>query len=191
VGPVTAAIEDSALIRRVLAGQTDCFEVSINRHLPTVRARVRLMAPNTADVDDILQEILLKVWGHLSSFQSQSSFRAWITRVAINEVLQSYRRKQSRSICQTFGDVDALDSPIESPLQALARAEMTRDVRNPIIELPAKYEEVLTLRSFEELSVLEIAQSVRLSVPAVKTRLFRARVIRFIEENQNDAEPRC
>ena len=120
----------------------------------------------------------------MSSFQSQSSFRAWITRVAINEVSQSYRRRQSRSICQTFGDVDALDSPIESPLQALARAEMTRDVRNTIIELPAKYKKVLTLRSFEELSLLEIAQSVRLSVPAVKTRLFRARVIRFIEETR-------
>jgi DNA-directed RNA polymerase specialized sigma24 family protein len=64
VGPVTAAIEDSALIRRVLAGQTDCFEVLINRHLPTVRARVRLMAPNTADVDDILQEILCRLSSH-------------------------------------------------------------------------------------------------------------------------------
>jgi RNA polymerase sigma-70 factor (ECF subfamily) len=115
----------------------------------------------------------------MSSFQSQSSFRAWITRVAINEVSQSYRRRQSRSVCQTFDDIAALDSPVESQLQALARAEMTRDVRNTIIELPAKYKKVLTLRSFEELSLLEIAQSVRLSVPAVKTRLFRARVIRL------------
>jgi RNA polymerase sigma-70 factor, ECF subfamily len=177
VGPLTAASEDSALIQRVLAGQTDCFEVLINRHLPAVRARVRLMAPNTGDVDDILQEILLKVWCHLSTFQSQSSFRTWITRVAINEVLQSYRRRNSRPICQTLGDFDALASPIESPLQALARAEMTRDVRNAMVELPAKYKEVLTLRSFEELSVLEIAQSAHLSVPVVKTRLFRARMI--------------
>jgi RNA polymerase sigma-70 factor (ECF subfamily) len=115
----------------------------------------------------------------MSSFQSQSSFRAWITRVAINEVSQSYRRRQSRSVCQTFDDIAALDSPVESQLQALARAEMTRDVRNTIIELPAKYKKVLTLRSFEELSLLEIAQSVRLSVPAVKTRLFRARMICF------------
>jgi RNA polymerase sigma-70 factor, ECF subfamily len=177
VGSSTATFEDSALIQRVLAGQTDCFEVLINRHLPAVRARVRLMAPNTADVEDILQEILLKVWRHLSTFQSQSSFRTWITRVAINEVLQSYRRRQRRPICQTFGDFDALASSIESPLHALARAEMTRDVRNAIVELPAKYKEVLTLRSFEELSMHEIAQSVHLNVPAVKTRLFRARMI--------------
>lgn len=175
--PLTATFEDSALIQRVLAGQRECFEVLINRHLPAVRARVRLMASNTGDVDDILQEILLKVWRHLSTFQSQSSFRTWITRVAVNEVLQSYRRRNSRPICQTIGDFDALASPVESPFQALARAEMTQDVRNAMVELPAKYKEVLTLRLFDELSVLEIAQSANLSVPVVKTRLFRARMI--------------
>jgi RNA polymerase sigma-70 factor (ECF subfamily) len=176
VGPPAATFDDSALIQRALAGQSECFEVLINRHLPAVRARVCLMAPNAADVEDILQEILLKVWRHLSTFQSQSSFRTWITRVAINEVLQSYRRRQRRPICHTFGDFDTLASSIESPLQALVRSEMTRDVRNAIVELPARYKEVLTLRSFEELSVREIAQSVHLSVPVVKTRLFRARM---------------
>ena len=177
MGSSTVTFEDSALIQRALAGQTESFEVLISRHLPAVRARVRLMTPNTADVEDILQEILLKVWRHLSTFHSQSSFRTWITRVAINEVLQSHRRRQSRPICQTLGDFDALASPIESPLQALARTEMKRDVRDAIVELPAIYQEVLTLRSFEELSVQEIARSVHLSVPGVKTRLFRARVI--------------
>ena len=177
MGSPTATFEDSALIQRALAGQSDCFEVLINRHLPAVRARVRLMAPNQADVEDILQESLLKVWRHLSTFQSQSSFRTWMTRVAINEVLLSYRRTQRRPICQTLGDFDTLASSIESPLQTLARAEMTRDVRNAIVELPAKYQEVLTLRSFEELSVQEIAQCFHLSVPLVKTRLFRARLI--------------
>jgi len=177
VGPPTATFEDSALIQQALAGQSECFEVLINRHLPAIRARVRLMAPNRADVEDILQEILLKVWRHLSKFQSRSSFRTWITRVAINEVLLSYRRTQRRPICQTLADCDALASSIESPFQALARAEMMRDVRNAIVELPAKYKEVVTLRSFEDLSVQEIAQSFHLSVPLVKTRLFRARMI--------------
>lgn len=101
MGPPTATFEDSALIQRALAGQSECFEVLINRHLPAIRARVRLMAPNRADVEDILQEILLKVWRHLSKFQSRSSFRTWITRVAINEVLLSYRRTQRRPICHT------------------------------------------------------------------------------------------
>jgi RNA polymerase sigma factor (sigma-70 family) len=115
MGSLTATFEDSALIQWVLAGESEWFEVLINRHLPAVRARVRLMALNTGDVDDILQDILLKVWRHLSTFQSQSGFRTWITRVAINEVLQSYRRRQRRPICQTLGDFDALASPIESP----------------------------------------------------------------------------
>src|ERR1700693_5341540 len=85
--PLLATFEDSALIKLALAGQTECFMVLTNRHLPAVRRRIGSIVPNRADVDDLLQEVLLKVWRHLSTFRSQSSFRTWMTRVAINEGL--------------------------------------------------------------------------------------------------------
>jgi RNA polymerase sigma-70 factor (ECF subfamily) len=170
-----ADFEDSTLIRNVLAGRTECFTVLTNRHLRALKRHIGSMVPNATDVEDLLQEVLIKVWRRLSTLQSESAFSAWITRVAINEALQSWRRERSRPICQAFGDSDTFVSTNESPLQALIRSETAQIVRKAVHELPEKYQQVLNLREFEELSLREIAESLHSSIPAVKTRLFRAR----------------
>ncbi|MGD1094638.1 MAG: sigma-70 family RNA polymerase sigma factor [Bryobacteraceae bacterium] len=177
MAPALATFEDSALIRLALAGQTECFTVLTNRHLDAVKRRIGSMVPNTTDADDLLQEVLVKVWRHLSKFRSESTFRTWMTRVAINEALQFYRREQRRPICQAFGDFDIFAAPNESPFQSLSRAEMNQVVRNAVVQLPAKYREVLILCYLEELSLREAARSLQSSVPAVKSRLFRARLM--------------
>ncbi|MCU1337755.1 MAG: polymerase, sigma-24 subunit, subfamily [Bryobacterales bacterium] len=172
-----AAFEDSALIKLVQEGQSEYFTILINRHLHAVSKCIHSMVQNAADADDVLQEVLLKVWRHLSAFRSESSFRTWMTRVAVNEVLQSYRRQQSRPLCRATIRLDALTSPAESPYQYLARIEVTKAVRTAVAGLPAIYRQVLILREFEQLSGREIAQSLHSSIPAVKTRLFRARLM--------------
>jgi len=172
-----ATFEDSALIKLALAGQNECFVVLTNRYLPIVRRRIASIVRNTADVDDLLQEVLLKVWRHLSTFRSQSSFRTWITRVAINEALQSHRRQQRRPICQGFADFDTFASPNESVLQSLTRTEAALGLRKAVFELPARYRQVVILREFEQLSAEEAAEKLQSSVPAVKTRLFRGRLM--------------
>src|SRR6202162_4938771 len=139
MAPPLATFEDSVLIKMALAGQTECFTVLTNRHLPAVRRRIGSLVRNTTDTDDLLQEVLLKVWRHLSTFRAESTFRTWMTRIAINEALQSYRREQRRPICQAFGDFDTFASPNESPLQSLTRAETTKVVRRAVVELPTKY----------------------------------------------------
>jgi RNA polymerase sigma-70 factor (ECF subfamily) len=169
--------EDSAFVRMVLAGRTECFTVLTNRHLRALRWHIGSIVPNATDVEDLLQEVLIKVWSRLSTLQSESAFSAWITRVAINEALQSWRRERSRPICEVLGDSDTFVSTSESPLRALIRAETTQIVRKAVHELPEKYQQVLNLREFEELSTEEIAESLHSSIPAVKTRLFRARRI--------------
>src|ERR1700704_1583389 len=153
--PPLASFEDSALIKLALAGQTECFTVLTNRHLPGLRRRIGSMVRNTTDVDDLLQEVLLKVWRHLSTFRSESTFRSWMTRVAINEALNFYRREQRRPICQTLSDFDTFASPNESPVQSLIRAETSQVVRKAVVELPARYRQALILREFEQLSVRE------------------------------------
>ena len=177
MAPLLATFEDSALIKLTLAGQTECFTVLMDRHLAAIKRCIGSMVRNTTDAEDLLQEVLLKVWRHLSTFRSESSFRTWMTRVAVNEALQSYRRKRRTSICQTLGDFDTFASPNESPLQSLARAEVTQAVRGAVAGLPAIYSQVLILREFEQLSTQEIARSLHSSNAAVKTRLFRGRLM--------------
>ena len=177
MAPPLATFEDSALIKLALAGRTECFTALTNRHLSAVRRRIGSMVPNTTDADDLMQEVLLKVWLHLSTFRSESTFRTWMIRVAINEALQSYRRQRSRPICQALGDFDTFASRNESPFEALTRAETAQVVRKAVVELPAKYRQALILRHFEQLSLRETAQCLQSSIPAVKTRLFRARLM--------------
>ena len=172
-----ARFEDSTLIKLALEGQTECFAVLIDRHLIAVRKRIASMVGNATDAEDLLQEVLLKVWRHLSTFRSESSFRTWMTRVAINEALQFYRRERCRPTCQPIGGLDAFVSQSESPHQSFARVHATQAVRNAVVILPDKYRQVLILRDLEQLSARETAQRLQSSIPAVKTRLFRARLM--------------
>ncbi len=174
--PALTMADDSTLIRLTLEGQAEGFAALMDRHLPAVRKRIGWMVRNPSDTDDLLQDVSLKVWGHLSTFRAESPFRTWIIRVAINEVLQSYRRKRSRLTCQMLADFDAA-CPRESPYQSCARAEERNTVHKAVAELPATYRQVLILRDLEQLSARETARCLRSSIPAVKIRLFRARVM--------------
>jgi RNA polymerase sigma-70 factor, ECF subfamily len=194
MAPPLATFDDSVLIKLALAGQTECFTVLMDRHLAAIKKCIGSMVRNATDADDLLQEVLLKVWRHLSTFRSESSFRTWMTRVAVNEALQSYRRDQRRPLCAATWNLDVLASPNESPLQSLSRAETKHIVRKAVVELPAIYSRVLILRDLEQLSIRETAQRLQSSVPAVKTRLFRARLMLLAVLQQSKIQhwaPRC
>jgi RNA polymerase sigma-70 factor (ECF subfamily) len=172
-----ATLEDSVLIDLVLAGQAECFAVLKDRHEAAVRKRIRSMLWNTTDEDDLVQEVFLKAWRHLATFRAEASFRTWITRVATNEVAQLHRRNCSSPLCPAYTDLDTFASHCESPYQSLERVEATQTVRNAIAQLPARYRQILILRDLKELSARETARWLKASIPLVKSRLFRARLM--------------
>lgn len=173
--PHIATLEDSALIERSLEGKRECFDVLFARHQWAVRKRIRSIAWSEPNEDDIVQQVFLKAWCHLSSFRSACSFRTWITRIAINEVFQLYRRKNQNPLCRSTVDLDALSSNIESPQKSLERKQEAESLRNAIAGLPRMYRDVLVMHYLEERSELEIARAVAGSLPSVKSRLYRAR----------------
>jgi RNA polymerase sigma factor (sigma-70 family) len=189
--PPLATFDDNTLISMTLAGKPECFAVLMDRHLFAVKRHVASMLRNTMDADDLVQEILLKVWRNLSTFRSEASFRTWMTRVAINVVLQWYRRDRYRSRCHSPDNLDAFASFCDTPHHHLARAEAIRHVRGALARLPEKYREVLVLREFDQLSMRETAESVQASVPAVKSRLFRARVLLTASLRRSTREARA
>jgi RNA polymerase sigma-70 factor, ECF subfamily len=173
--PPLTALGDSALIKLVLSGRTDCFAVLMNRYRPTVRRRIGSIVPNTADVEDLSQEVFFKIWHHLPTFREESAFGTWVTRIAVNEALNLCRRNDRRPNWQAVEDLDTFASAIESPLQCLARSEARQMLYYAVAKLPVIYKRVLILREFEQFSMEETARCVRSTVPTVKTRLFRAR----------------
>src|SRR5260370_41824140 len=129
-------VEDITLIRRALAGQAECFAALLDRYSAALRRRIGAMVPNPADAEDLFQEVWLKVWRHLSTFRAEASFGTWVTRVAINEVLQSYRRARYRPRYQELVDFDAFVSPGDPPHQSFVRVEAAQAVRNAVVALP-------------------------------------------------------
>jgi RNA polymerase sigma-70 factor (ECF subfamily) len=170
-----ATFEDRTLIEMALAGQSECFSALMERHVTAVRRCITSTVRNTSDVDDLVQDTFLKAWTHLCTFRFEASFRTWITRVAVNESLASYRRQRSRPFCLTSENLEAFRSDYESPAEVLARSELHSRVHAAIARLPNKYREILTLCDLEQLSAQETARRLKSSISLVKTRLFRAR----------------
>jgi RNA polymerase sigma-70 factor (ECF subfamily) len=170
-----STLEDSALIKLALEGESECFSALMVRHLAVIQKRIRSMVLNPFDSEDVAQEVVLKVWRRLSTFRSESSFRTWMTRIAINEALQSYRQQRRLPDLRSPSDFGDIPSAEDSPHQAFVRLQEIQAVRNALEELPNKYRRVLILRDLEELTTGETAQRLQSTVPAVKTRLFRAR----------------
>jgi RNA polymerase sigma-70 factor (ECF subfamily) len=170
-----AAPDDSVLINLVLAGDTECFGVLMDRHLAALRGRIRKMTRSVSDADDIMQEVQLKIWRRLGSYRSEASFRTWMTRVAINEALQFYRKANRAPHAHDRTELAEVTSPRESPLQACVRAEFTERLKAAVERLPAKHKQVVVLHKFQELSIRETARELQVTTPTVKTRLFRAK----------------
>jgi RNA polymerase sigma-70 factor (ECF subfamily) len=168
------SVKDRALIEMALAGHHGCFEALMNRHFDPVRKRVGAMIPDKAEAEDVLQEVQLKTWKHLSSFRCDSGFQTWLTRIAINEALQSIRRARTRHGGDVV-DLDRLAASTDSPERLCAREEMAGTVRRAIRQLPAKLQQILVLRDLREMSVREAAHELNSNLPLVKTRLCRAR----------------
>jgi RNA polymerase sigma-70 factor (ECF subfamily) len=170
------SLDDKALITMTLAGQRGCFDVLMDRHLGTAVKCVHAMIPNRAEAEDVLQNVQLKTWIHLSLYRGESSLRTWITRIAVNESLLSIRRARSTRQYQ-YVNLDDLAASKESPFSSYARQEAAGMVRAAIERLPANFREILILRDLRELTTEETARCLNSSPQAVKSRLFRARTM--------------
>ena len=170
-----AACEDSMLIRMAIAGRSECFSVLMDRHLTAVKSKLRRMVADEAELDDLIQEVLLKAWRHLATFRSEASLRTWMIGIGINQARQSYRRSQRRPVCQPIDDFALTASSAESPHQQLLRVETAAAVYAEIAKLPPNYREVLVLRDLSELCCKETAERLQMTISGVKTRLLRAR----------------
>jgi RNA polymerase sigma-70 factor (ECF subfamily) len=189
----TVTLDDNALIEMILGGQTEWFSVLMDRHLTAMRRCILALVQNPSDVDDLIQDAIIKVWLRLSTFRFEAKFRTWLLTVASNEALGLHRRRKCRPSLAATADLECFPSHCESPHQAFTRLEARVRVRTAIARLPWKYQHVLTLCDLEQLTAQEAARRMRASIAMVKTRLFRARrmlsvALTSIAELPGDAE---
>jgi RNA polymerase sigma-70 factor (ECF subfamily) len=176
-----AELSDEMLAARAKSGNVDAFVELSKRHTSRVFQTAYRVTRNRQDAEDVLQEAFLNAFTHMKNFEGRSSFSTWLTRIAINSALMTLRRKRNcHEIPIDDGPVGNFvirepQSPMGDPESHYVRGERHKLLRKAIHRLPPIYREVIQLQETKEHSLREIAQSLGITVPAVKSRLSRAK----------------
>jgi RNA polymerase sigma-70 factor (ECF subfamily) len=139
---------------------------------------------NREDAEDVLQETFMKAYEHLDQFQGNSKFYTWIVRIAVNQALMKLRRRKTDKSVSLDETIDTGEDTMvreiaawdEDPEQKFTRDELGGILDTAVQSLEPPYRSVFQLRDIDELSTEETAEALGLSVPAVKSRLLRARL---------------
>ena len=175
---------DAVLVSTAKSGDADAFVELSKRHSNRVFQTTYRITRNRQDAEDAVQDSLLKAFTHLNEFQEKSSFSTWLTRIAINSALMILRKKRVCVEISIDGSDDSGETYerwepralTEDPENRLARTEREELLRDAILRLPPVIREAVELRQARQYSTREIAQALGISVPAVKSRLSRAKL---------------
>src|ERR1700682_6460651 len=176
--------DESALVARAREGDAEAYNELVNHYERKIFRLAKHITQNDEDAEDVLQETFLKAYGHLPDFQGQSKFYTWIVRIAVNESLMKLRKRKSDRSVPLDEPVDTGEDTVvreiavwdENPEQQYSREELGKILDEAIDSLRPAFRTVFALRDIEELSTEETAEALGISVPAVKSRLLRARL---------------
>ena len=179
-----AGIDESVLLAQAREGDTRAFGELVRRYEGKIFRLALHITQNREDAEDVLQETFLKAYEHLDQFQGQSKFYTWVVRIAVNQALMKLRRRKTDKSVSLDETIDTGEDTIvreiaawdEDPEQRFSREELGEILDSAIESLEPPYRSVFVLRDIEELSTEETAEALNLSVPAVKSRLLRARL---------------
>jgi RNA polymerase sigma-70 factor, ECF subfamily len=172
---------DAALVSRVQNGDIDVFAELVRRHSRRVFGVLAGIVGNMDDVRDATQEVFLKAFEHIDRFEGRSKFSTWLISIAINTGTELLRRRKPLEPLEEEND-DAfrprqIQSWEDNPEQLFAASQRDELVRMAVLRLPEKYRVVVLLRDIQQLSTEESASALDLSIPALKTRLVRGRLM--------------
>jgi len=173
---------DVPFVARVQNGDRDAFEDLVRRHSRRVFSTLAGILGGTDDARDATQEVFLKAFENISKFEGRSKFSTWLISVAINTGTDLLRqRRPSESLDEVADDEGfrprQIQSWAENPEQLLAASERNDLVREAVLRLPPKYRVAVLLRDINQLSTEQAAAALGLSIPALKARLLRGRLM--------------
>jgi RNA polymerase sigma-70 factor (ECF subfamily) len=163
---------DRELIVRAQAGDRQAHEALIKAFSPMVFRLVSRFFRNREDVEDLAQDIFVKMFGRIDLVKPDENFPGWLQRVAINTCYDELRKHRRRRIAmETYGPHEMAERPVEQPREPedFAKARQALQALDPKLRVP------LVLKEVEDMSVEEIASTMGLTQTNVKVRLFRAR----------------
>jgi RNA polymerase sigma-70 factor (ECF subfamily) len=175
--------DEPVLVAAAQAGDISAFETLVSRYERKIFRLAQNITQNREDAEDVMQEAFLKAYEHLSGFQGNSRFYTWLVRIAVNQALMKLRKRRPNQVSideEVNTGEDLIPREIEdwgpSPEDRYKQTEISDILSSTIADLDPPFRIVFQLRDIEELSTEETAEALGLSVPAVKSRLLRARL---------------
>jgi RNA polymerase sigma-70 factor (ECF subfamily) len=179
-----AATDEMALVHAAKGGDVSAFEQLVKLYDRNVFRIAQQITQNREDAEDVVQDAFLKAYENLDRFQENSKFYTWLVRIAVNESLMKLRRRRTGRTVSLDEDIETKEDTIPrevadwspNPEQLYKQGELKDILRKTMQGLPASFRTVFVLRDVEGLSTEETAAALDLSIPAVKSRLLRARL---------------
>src|SRR5438093_2321775 len=180
VGRSDEDAEDVRLMCLVGTGDTQAFEELIERHQSLVAGTVARMLGSNSEVEDIAQQVFIRVWKSARRYTPRAKFTTWLLKITRNLVFNELRRSKRHAHVPLQTNPGAEEFPLKdevnpAPDASLLETELQQAIEEAIQRLPETQRMALVLRRYEQLSYEQIADVLDLSVPAVKSVLFRAR----------------
>jgi len=175
---------DEDLVQLAKSGDGGAFPELVKRYSRRIFRVARNITNHDEDSEDVLQETFMKAYTHLETFQGNSKFYTWLVRIAMNEALMKLRKRRTGKLVSLDEELSTGDDTMVreiavwegNPEDLYSQDELREILDKTIASLPEGFRTVFVLRDVEELSTEETAEALELSIPAVKSRLLRARL---------------
>ncbi len=169
-------------MERVRQGDTDAFAQLVEAHQHRVIGAVAKMLGDATDAEDIAQQVFVRVWRSAPRYEPTAKFTTWLFTIMRNLVCNELRRRKRHPARSLDAPLDDSEQPLQirdpgakTPEETLLDAELQDAILKAIAQLPEVHRMAIILRRYEDVSYEEIGEILGISVPAVKSVLFRAR----------------
>ncbi|HOS88321.1 MAG TPA: sigma-70 family RNA polymerase sigma factor [Candidatus Paceibacterota bacterium] len=172
-------LTDEQLVIKYLQGEKQALEILVARYMKPVYSLAYSYVNNSADAEDITQEVFVKFWKNIHKFDQKRKFKPWIFEIAKNTAIDFTRKKKTIPFSHfnnEEGDnmlIETLRDKAPLPLDIYERKDTSNQLFSAIKKLSVKYQEVISLRIKEEMTFEEIANLLGESVNTIKSRYRR------------------
>ena len=173
--------EDLALMADVARGDENAFAKIVEKHQPAVLGTVAKMTNQSPDTEDIAQQVFIRLWKSAERYQPTAKFTTFLFTITRNLVFNATRKKSGKNessfdaLEENWGQSIEDKNSASRPDKSIEQNELRQEIDRAISSLPEKQRLAVILRRYEKMPYEEIASTLEISVPAVKSQLFRAR----------------
>jgi len=163
--------EDLELVKRSLRNEPGAFERLIDKYQKPIYNLGMRMFGNSDDAQDLTQNVFIKSWERLDTYDAKFKFFSWIYRIALNESINLSNKEKRKERIENEAEFETGISVVKE----FERNEQSKKIHDTLTEIEINYRIVIVLRHYMELSYLEIAELIEVPEKTVKSRLFSAR----------------